>query len=126
MEHKIHLVKLAKIVRGHLENILIDNYNYNNNLNGACGIASYYLMMVAKKQDIYVTLCYGYFDNYFSHWWITYCENTYDLTATQFDVKDKVYITDGKRYTIKEMWRKPKEAFKAINKWCHYPDELIT
>lgn len=119
------LKEIANRARVRCDDILINIYNYKENLWSACGIASYYLMMMAKKRGIYVTFCYGNFDKKFSHCWISYNGLVYDITATQFKVKEKVYITDGTRYKTDQIFKKPKYAFRMIRSWCNYPKELM-
>lgn len=64
---------------------------WNSNLAGGCLMSSYMLQYVLKKQGIKSKLIRGRCrDNY--HWWLVIDNNIVDITATQFGVKERVYI----------------------------------
>ena len=70
-------------------------------LQGYCAIGSKILLLLAKKYKFEVTFIQGqygkhYYDNpyYLNHCWIEYNSRIIDITATQFNIKDSVYIVE--------------------------------
>lgn len=65
---------------------------WNHNLSGACLMASYMLRHALAKHGISAQLVHGKcVGNY--HWWLVINDHIVDITATQFGIKNKVFIT---------------------------------
>lgn len=71
-------------------------------LTGLCAIASNHLYLQFKKHNIKSKFVKGYYKNN-SHCWVEVDDKIIDITATQFNVKQKIFITNknNKKY-IKE------------------------
>ncbi len=84
------LKKIAKIVRRMVENEVEDGIDISGSieeLDGACGYASYGLYKVLPASEIVK----GTYDGW-DHIWVEFDNKIVDVTATQFGVYSKVYI----------------------------------
>jgi hypothetical protein len=99
------LIEIAKSVRERFENSIIRSYDGlfeldpedKQELGGRCHLASRVLYKEARKSGLKVKMCTGWFENDFSaggHCWIEFEGKIIDITATQFGIKDKIFITD--------------------------------
>lgn len=80
-----------------------------NNLSCMCAIASYTLVKVFRAKGIRCKLVRGKFDEYNYHCWVETCNKIVDITATQFHIRESVYITsrDNKLYRKLSIVRSP-------------------
>lgn len=100
-------IKICKVVRKTTEKIQKEykEYFYDKKLMGLCGIASYGIYRGFQRNYIPVDFVYGKFidDNIITeghHCWVKSKGLIFDVTATQFFLKDKIVITneDDDRY----------------------------
>ena len=81
---------ISEVVRELIANKLSNIFPYN--LTGACALSSYILFLCLKrngyKTRFVIGKCFG--DN---HCWVELNQSIIDLTATQFNLFDKVHIT---------------------------------
>lgn len=112
---------IAKKVRKAVEKLAkSDNYySFDKNLKCACALASYFLSKELNKNKIKSKVVWGNFikgkKNY-SHCWVVVKNQIVDITATQFGIKHKVYITDidsEQYYPVLE----GKIAVKSLKDW---------
>jgi hypothetical protein len=112
------LKKLAKVIRAQYE-----EETRCDTLEGYCGLASYRLMKAAEYNGLYPTFvhgryCGGEYDH--SHAWLEYCGKVIDITATQFEVWNKVHVVikPTKDYIGLQRTSKGYKA-KDIIYWCY-------
>lgn len=121
------LIKIAKKARVDVVKEL-EGQGFHKTLGGACGIASCYLMQLAKKENINVKFCHGLFfkgKQSCYHCWVEYNNIIYDITATQFgDSYKDVEIHPAKVYKAKEKIDKISKAINYISDWCYLPENL--
>lgn len=94
------LLKAAIHVRNEIEDFVFgqDRFNFDpENLQGACAIASYTLHRTLNNLHIPNRFVMGWFRDKWSndenHCWLEVGEHIVDITATQFGISDKVYVT---------------------------------
>jgi hypothetical protein len=109
---------IAAIIRIKIEELL-DTEMFNGiyeDLCGACAICSVALCKSLKKFGYKPDLVNGMYEGYACHCWVELDGKIYDITATQFGLKDKVFITDVDdfNYLEKEYINNVEEFFK---KW---------
>jgi hypothetical protein len=110
------LIDIATKARRHIDKWNRNKKAYPVDLCGACGMSSHYLVSQARKYKLYPTLAYGTFDGT-GHCWVEYRNHIIDITATQFDVYDDVYVARigvDKRYAPEI---KGRAAEKNVSKW---------
>ena len=117
MKHEL-LEQLSYEARVLLENV----YGRHNDLAGKCGIASLYLMRLARRNGIKVVFCHGFFENRWSHCWVQYGNIVYDITATQFGKFERVYVASPESNRLIYYITKISEAKEFIESWCNPVD----
>jgi len=119
---------IANEVRHEIENWVHEKHNQiskfeinKQNLAGACGISSWLLNKLLKKNKIHSELVAGYYVHTVpvGHCWVELIQSAHivDITATQFGINDKVYIkkVDGdKMYKVS---RHGKAAEHVLKSW---------
>ncbi len=114
------LKKIAKIVRIIVEKNAANDGSIScwSDLSGACGYASYGLHKVLPESELVMGIYKGE-----THAWVELGDKIIDITATQFDIRDKVYIVKkgGKRSENYKSIHRGEEAIINISKW-KYPD----
>jgi hypothetical protein len=122
MEYTPEIIALA--VRYKLEGLVkneIKPFNeFDESLSGLCAIASAALYKNLKKFGFCDNLYFiqGYYD-IDCHCWVELNQTIYDITATQFDVKDKVHIVDQANPHYNE-WDYVFDINSAFKKWAEY------
>jgi hypothetical protein len=122
-------IKLAGVARNHIVRYMPE---WDNDLNGACGVATFHLMALANKHGTSPTFVAGLFslnqdEEEHGHCWIEYDGYIIDITAAQFDEElplvhvvpapDVHYIYDFKTNDLDE-------AYNEIAYWVEYPTSL--
>jgi hypothetical protein len=76
---------------------------FSLDLEGACAIASAFLVKEARRLfGMRMT-----FRATYNHAWTSYKNNVYDITATQFGLKEKVFTSSYKRIeAMKDCWQR--------------------
>ena len=122
----IEFAKIAKKARNHIERWSPD---CPPNFEGQCGLASFHLIRLANKKNIYPTFVGGLFirQNTFGHCWVTYKNFIIDITATQFSnnfnpvhivpVNNVHYVPDFETNSSLDAW-------DNIKDWVEYPFTL--
>ena len=98
----------ARIVRSQCESYAASTGHdeYGKDLSCMCGIASYALREAIKRIGIRIKLIYGFYGNSSGHCWLNIEDKIIDITATQFGVSRKVFVTsisNAKYDRLKEM-----------------------
>lgn len=120
--------KLALKARGHIIRFMPE---WDYDLGGACGVASYHLMRLANKVKVYPDFVAGTFSmdgESQGHCWIEYQNHIVDLTATQFSIDyDAIHIvpTNDMHYLFDFKTNITLNAYNnALKSWASYPFEL--
>ncbi len=123
------LIETATLVRQQIEeHVKVYSTDINpNDLCGACGIASWLLTKVCRKLGYNAKFVMGVFINNHDAFGFTTPANTHcwvvvndliiiDVTATQFGITDKVFVTtvDDKRYVCHHV---DKSALHRLSTW---------
>lgn len=87
--------KIAREVRLKCEEYArrLGNRYFTKSLESMCGIASYALKQALEGARLDSNLVYGFYDG-MGHCWLEYGDRIIDITATQFGVRRRVYVTD--------------------------------
>lgn len=107
--HLVRFVHFARQVREEIRN----HGFFPDDLGGACGFVSKYLVLLSVPRGFHPTLVYGaqhyleqkrphkLFPHLCDHAWIQYHRHWIDLTATQYGEKDEVVVVpvSDPRYT---------------------------
>ncbi len=118
------LIILASSVRNIIEDLSETSLGYKSDLGGYCGIASKYLVDLARKDFIRPTFVFGYFtegnNSLFDHCWVEHYGKIIDITASQFRTtqREKVFITEKSSYLYKKE-KSGKEAEDYFLTWKH-------
>lgn len=97
-----HIIDISRRVREKIEVFIAQKHEENSefeidkyNLAGACAISSWLLNKVLRKNKIHSELIMGYYQ-LTPHSWVKLIKDNkiLDITATQFDFDDKIYITN--------------------------------
>lgn len=105
--------EVALLVREEMEDFVSGRSAFSHKLMGACGISSWVLDRVCKRLGIKSTFVMGHWhklgehgpDPWNNHCWVQVDDKIYDVTATQFEVADRVHVTDASdvRYRPKHL-----------------------
>ena len=87
---------IASIVRLKMEELLGTEMfqDVSEDLCGACAICSVALCKSLKRFGYKADLVHGMYQGYACHCWVELDGKIYDMTATQFGIIEKVFITD--------------------------------
>ena len=105
------------------------DYSGNKDLSCMCGVASWTLARILRNNGIRARVIYGRFDpDGFCdcHCWVRACNRIIDITATQFKVKRKVFVSkvSSRKYEKKRFiddvnffsfWGSQKPSDKVVN-----------
>jgi len=96
--------QIALKIRLRCEDYVGSRGYFASNLGSMCGIASYALKEALDCAHIDVILIYGFYEET-GHCWLEYRDVIIDITATQFGVRRKVFITHclNKRYKFNKV-----------------------
>lgn len=129
MEKK--LVAAAHVVRSEIESFVLDKdpRDFDDvTLQGACGIASLVLVRVLRRLGVQASFVMGYYgdpDNPYNdidhpnHCWVKLQDRglLIDVTATQFDVVERVHITSATNTRYTQLYNDRRAVFQ-LGRWC--------
>jgi hypothetical protein len=107
------ILEAARLVRRSITDIshIFDiEYVNSQNLQGACGIASYVLKRVLKRVGVLCDFVMGSFvtkSHNSSHCWVEVpgISLIVDVTATQFDIPSDVHVTSDEDVRYRPLWK---------------------
>lgn len=92
--------------------------NQDANLGGYCGIASYCIRVWYQFKPI---INYGYFDIKSNpHCWVTINGHIIDITATQFDIKEKIIFDKKEKWSHLYYRTRTMKSYYDFRLWPEY------
>jgi hypothetical protein len=120
------ILKTASSVRKTIEDERKKNHDakvvWSQDLCGACAVASSLLTHELKKQGVNSFLVIGQYirgDVPWTHCWVETNSDIIDITATQFGIEQKVFLSDKRNSAYKRDFF-GKAASKEVTQWYGY------
>jgi hypothetical protein len=119
MKNQALVLEAAKVAREKAEQIA-EQELFNEDLEGLCARASAILFSELRKRNIYARICLAY-----DHCFVVYDNHIVDVTATQFNIQDKIFIcklSDLERISHPAHWEY-KKSFRSIKRAVQYQSD---